>query len=144
MGPAESRDLLRGIIPFIPTLPRVVFSPTMPQKEDGIRTDPPVSVPTAAAANPQLTATPDPLLEPPGTHPESQGFGGVPKWSFTPKGPNANSTMFVLPSRTLPALASLFATVEEVVGMCFSRTLEPEVDLIPAVSQRSFSATGIP
>src|SRR5438067_2510898 len=38
----------------------------MPQKDAGSRTEPPVSVPIAQGASRAATATPEPLLEPPG------------------------------------------------------------------------------
>jgi len=45
----------------------VVFNPAVPQSEAGMRTDPPVSVPSATGTIPADTATADPLLDPPGT-----------------------------------------------------------------------------
>ena len=45
----------------------VVFNPVVPHNEAGMRTDPPVSVPRATGTIPAATATPEPLLEPPGT-----------------------------------------------------------------------------
>ena len=48
------------------TRPIVVFSPVMPHQEAGSRTEPPVSVPIAQGASPAATATPEPLLDPPG------------------------------------------------------------------------------
>jgi hypothetical protein len=52
--------------------------------------------------------------------------------------------MFVLPKSTAPALARSLATVQDCVGWKPARILEPEVVVMPAVSHRSFSATGIP
>ena len=45
-----------------------------------MRTEPPVSLPMAAAASPAAAATAEPLLEPPGSRctSASQGFQGVP------------------------------------------------------------------
>ena len=48
------------------TRPKVGLSPTRPQKEAGMRTEPPVSLPRASGAIPAATATPEPELEPPG------------------------------------------------------------------------------
>ena len=48
------------------TRPIVVLRPLRPHHEAGSRTDPPVSVPIAQGANPAATATPEPLLDPPG------------------------------------------------------------------------------
>ena len=48
--------------------PKVGFKPTVPQNADGMRTDPPVSVPIAMNAMPVATAAPEPPEEPPGMH----------------------------------------------------------------------------
>jgi hypothetical protein len=52
----------------------------MPQKAAGMRQDPPVSVPSPAAAIPSATATAVPDELPPGMRREarSQGLDGVP------------------------------------------------------------------
>ena len=54
----------KGKIPSVAHLFFVVFNPTIPLSDAGIRTDPPVSVPIAKAAKPEATATAEPLLEP--------------------------------------------------------------------------------
>ena len=43
-----------------------------------MRIEPPVSEPVAAGSMPVISATPEPLLEPPGMRSLSQGLGGVP------------------------------------------------------------------
>ena len=40
--------------------------PTSPQKEAGMRTEPPPSLPIASGPTPAATAAPEPALEPPG------------------------------------------------------------------------------
>ncbi|KAG0910695.1 hypothetical protein G6F31_021542 [Rhizopus arrhizus] len=67
----------------------------MPFNAAGIRTEPPVSDPSAAGARPAAPATPDPLDAPPGMRGacKSQGLRGVPMTGFVPQPPNANSTM---------------------------------------------------
>ena len=61
--------------------PMVVLRPVMPHQEAGSRTDPPVSVPMAQGTMRAATATPEPLLEPPGVRwvCGSHGFQGVPR-----------------------------------------------------------------
>ena len=75
-----SRDGDKGNTPPRPMAPREVLSSTRPQKQAGILTDPPVSLPSATGANPPATATPDPLDDPPGARwtARSQGLHGVP------------------------------------------------------------------
>ncbi len=79
-GPTESSVGLRGYTPLRPMRPTVVFSPAMPHRAAGMRTEPPVSLPMATGASPAATATAEPDEEPPGTRwvPRSQGFHGVP------------------------------------------------------------------
>src|SRR5436190_468226 len=73
-----------------------------------MRTDPPVSEPSAAGARPPATATAEPLDEPPATRCTwgSHGFHGAPIGWLRPQPPNANSTMCVLPSGIIPAATS--------------------------------------
>ena len=64
-----------------------------------------VSDPIAAGQSPPATATADPLDEPPATRCvfASHGFHGAPIGRLRPQPPNANSTMWVLPSGIMPA-----------------------------------------
>jgi hypothetical protein len=86
IGPGVSRVVDSGRMPCVEMRPTVTFSPTIPQKDAGRRTEPPVSVPTAAGASPAATATPDPLDDPPGVRwtRRSQGFQGVPSSALVP------------------------------------------------------------
>ena len=89
MGPTVSSVWLTRSTPKLLTRPCVVFRPVRPQKAEGMRTDPPVSVPIAPAARPADTATPEPLLEPPtqrSTAP-SQGFTGERRPWLVPQPP---------------------------------------------------------
>src|SRR5476651_2038791 len=111
----------------------------MPHKAAGMRTEPPVSLPIAAGASAAATATPEPLLDPPGERgmPGSQGFHGVPIAVFVPHAPNANSTICVLPSVIMPAAVRRRAIVA-VTGDTLSRQYnEPPVVRLPAISTRS-------
>ena len=64
---------------------------------------PPVSVPVAKNACPPATAAADPPLLPPGTVVGSHGLWTGPNALFSLLEPMANSSQFVLPSRTAPA-----------------------------------------
>ena len=55
----------------------------MPQQADGIRIEPPESVPSAASASPAASAAALPPLEPPAIRPGAAGFGTVPKCGFS-------------------------------------------------------------
>ena len=60
---SSERD--NGIAPARLTRPTVVFNPVTPQKCAGIRTEPPVSEPSAANVSRAATAEPEPDDEPP-------------------------------------------------------------------------------
>src|SRR4051812_14489074 len=106
----------------------------MPQRLAGMRTEPPVSLPRAAGASAAATATPEPLLEPPGARAvvKSHGFHGVPIVWFVPHAPNANSTICVLPSEIMPASRSRSATVAVTGDTRSCQYIEPPVVRLPA------------
>ena len=95
------------------TRPIVVLRPVRPHHEAGSRTEPPVSVPIAHGAKPAATATPEPLLDPPGVRATSgsHGFHGVPRCWLVPQPPIANSTVCVLPITISPAAIKRWARV---------------------------------
>ena len=84
--------------------------PMMPQQVAGLRTEPPVSVPSAAGAMPAASAAPEPLDEPPGCRSRFHGLraGGQGRSNAGP--PVANSCSATLPSSTAPASRSFFTT----------------------------------
>ena len=104
-GPMWSSDQARVSTPARDTLPKVGFSPAIPQTAAGILIDPPVSLPSAIGTTPAATAAPDPPLDPPGTRAVSQGLaaGGL-------KTPQASSWVVVLPTITAPASRSRATT----------------------------------
>ena len=53
--------------------------PATPQNADGMRTDPPASVPTAAAHSPPATAAAEPPLVAPAVREGSRGLRAYPK-----------------------------------------------------------------
>jgi hypothetical protein len=72
----------------------------------GCRIDPPVSVPSDPAQSEAATAAAEPPEDPPGTCASDQGFRTGPRELFSVDDPIANSSMFSLPSITVPASAS--------------------------------------
>src|SRR5262249_31608447 len=102
-------------MPSVLTPPIGVVSPVRPPQDAGHRTEPPVSVPIAHGAKPAATATPEPLLDPPGVRATagSHGFHGVPRCWLVPQPPIANSTVCVFPITINPAAISLFAKAAE-------------------------------
>ena len=67
-------------MPAMGTRPCVGLNPANPHRAEGMRTEPPVSVPMPSAAMPSVTDTAAPLDEPPGMRRvvRSQGLAGVP------------------------------------------------------------------
>jgi len=58
--------------------PGVRRKPKRPQKAEGTRTEPPVSVPMASGTMPAATAAAEPLLEPPVVRPGRRGCSQSP------------------------------------------------------------------
>ena len=118
----------------------------MPHSDAGWRIDPPVSVPIAHGARHAATATPEPLLEPPGVRGvvRSHGFQGVPRCWFVPQPPKANSTVWVLPSTIMPCPIMRRAIVAVTAERRARWAAEPPMVIRPSSSTRSFSATGTP
>ena len=73
----------------------------VPHSAEGIRSDPSVSVPSAAGTIPAASAAAEPPLEPPA---ERSGAHGLPTWSVVP--PAANSCVWVCPTSTIPRARS--------------------------------------
>jgi hypothetical protein len=99
----------------------------------GWRIEPPVSVPVLAGASPAATAAAEPPEEPPGTRDVSHGFFTEPKNEVSFDEPIANSSMFNLPSVTMPASAMFLTTVDVYGATKFSSIFEPQVVRQPSI-----------
>src|SRR5580700_10474557 len=98
-----------GTIPEVLTLPTVGLNPTTPFSDDGLTTEPSVSVPTATRVRPAATATADPELEPDGDRSRTCGFKVCRPRALHPLDDRverklAHSLRLVLPRMTIPAL----------------------------------------
>src|SRR5688572_32931902 len=96
----------------------------MPQSDAGVRIEPPVSVPSAAAVKPDATAAPEPLLDPPEWCSLFHGLraGGHGRSNDGP--PCANSCVESLPTNTAPASYSFRTAVASFSGKLRSRMRE--------------------
>lgn len=101
-GPTVSNFAASGTAPLRLSTPEVVLRPTRSFHADGIRTEPPVSDPIPADANPYATDVAAPEDDPPGAASGSWMFGGVAVLGFTPSPEKANSVWCVLPRQTKP------------------------------------------
>jgi hypothetical protein len=78
IGPGVSKLGQSGNIPAVDSAPRRGFIPPTSQHEAGIRTEPPVSLPSASGATPAASAAALPLLEPPAIRPGRRGLPQSP------------------------------------------------------------------
>src|SRR6056297_2315302 len=97
-----------------------------------MRTDPPVSDPSAPKTIRAATAAPDPLEEPPDTWAVFHGLRQSPKWTLWPVGPPANSERFNHPTDTAPALSNRAIRFEVNSDRKSRRMSEPQDDISPA------------
>src|SRR5438309_2047537 len=102
--------------------------PTVPVNEAGWRIDPPVSLPKAHGARRAATAAALPPDDPPGVRARSHGLRAAPKALFSLDEPIANSSMFVLPTRTASAARSRSMTAASYGGTYRSRIFDAAVD----------------
>src|SRR4051794_37885257 len=116
------------------------FSPTVPQAAEGIRTDPPVSVPIDAKHIPSTRATADPPLDPPAHLCGSRGCRPARNADSPLVVRHANSCGLVFRRLTAPAWRRRLPRPEYCDG---SRggTAEPDVVGVPATSTRSLTDT---
>src|SRR5436309_5847074 len=115
-----------------------------PQSEAGWRTDPPVSEPSATGVIRAATAAADPPLDPPGVRSSAHGLCVGPNAEFSVDDPIANSSQFVLPTKTAPARSRRVTTVASYGGTNDSRIRDAAVVRTPRVHRLSFKATGTP
>ena len=101
IGPGWSSVGASGIIPSSGIRPWVGLIAHVPQQADGIRSEPQVSLPSAAGTIRAASAAALPPLEPPTTRSRAHG---LPTWSVVP--PAANSCVWVCPISTMPACLS--------------------------------------
>ena len=115
----------------------------MPQQAAGIRTEPPVSDPSATSASPVATAAAEPLDDPPGMRAGSSGLTGVPNQGLVPSGSIASSCRFVLPTIRAPAArAPARQAASAVAGAALRSTArDPAVVGTPATSMMSLTAS---
>ena len=118
--------------------------PQIPDSAAGCRIDPPVSVPVHAATSPAATAAAEPPELPPATQRGFHGLCTAPKYEFSLDEPIANSSMFVLPTSTVPAARSCATTCASYGATNDSSIRDAQVVRSPAVISTSLCAIGMP
>src|SRR4051812_50148023 len=81
-GPCTDKPLISALSGAVDTRPRLVLMPNSPLTLDGMRIDPPPSLPGAAGGSPEGAAGPPPPPEPPAGRVQSPGGrarGGPPR-----------------------------------------------------------------
>src|SRR3712207_5365813 len=125
------------------TLPNCAFIPNTPQKDAGMRMEPPPSVPSAKGVTPAATEVAAPALEPPGVLEVAQALRVTPESGLSPPPAlHPNSVVVVLPMTHAPA-----ALTRSTEGASASATLsamvrDPNVVLTPPTLMRSFTEIG--
>src|SRR5512139_1270384 len=99
--------------------------------------EPPVSVAVATLARRAATAAAEPPDEPPGTFVRSHGFFTAPNQLVSFDEPMANSSMFALPTITVPASRSRVTSVASYGDTKLCSIREPQVVLTPRVQKMS-------
>src|SRR5688500_11012836 len=98
------------------TRPGEGLSPTTLQKLAGLRSEPPMSLPSASGTMPQARATAAPPLLPPQVLVRSCGLSVRPNTALKVCEPAPNSGVFVLPTVIAPAFRSRSTTSESAAG----------------------------
>src|SRR6267378_4137248 len=126
------------------TRPGEVRMPTTLQKFGGLRSEPPMSLPSASGTMPQASATAPPPVLPPQVLVKSYGLRVAPNTGLNVCEPRPNSGTFVLPITIPPAAFSRCTTRQSKSGTKSRCSGEPNVVRIPAVSCKSLTPTGNP
>src|SRR5438874_4466003 len=120
------------------------LSPTTPQHDAGMRIEPPMSVPTPAAASPAATAAPLPPVDPPGVKPSRQGLLVAGKMALVVPTAAASSGRLVLPRTAPPAVRSRAMATMSSLATRSRHTALPSVQGMPATGRLSLIARVMP
>ena len=126
------------------TRPGVGRRPTTLQNAAGLRSEPPMSLPSATGTKPAASAAAAPPDDPPAERPCRYGLWVTPKTGLKVCEPAANSGTFVFPIRMAPAAFSRATTSSSRAGTVFACSGEPHVVRMPPVACVSLCATGRP
>src|SRR6185436_9224517 len=119
-------------------------NPTTFVNAAGLRSEPPVSLPSAIGTMPHRKAAAAPPLLPPTVFFVLYGFSVAPNTGLNVFEPAPNSGVLVLPSVIAPAARMRVTIRSSAVGTLSRYIGEPNVVRMPAVFTRSLCATGSP
>jgi hypothetical protein len=100
--------------------------PARPVKAQGMRTEPPPSVPRPNGVTPAATEEAAPALDPPGVFPKFHGWRVIPVSGLSPTGLQPNSLEVVLPIRIAPAALARSTAGASTFDTLFAMVREPE------------------
>src|SRR5882762_2598038 len=123
--------------------PWVALRLTTPQKEAGMRAEPPSSTPMEMSTVPDATAEPEPPEDPPAERVGSTGLRGGPNQLDSPVPDVAKSSMLSLPTMVAPASSSRSTTTASETGT-YAEVREAFVMGTPATARLSFTAARSP
>ena len=118
--------------------------PNSPVSEQGMRTEPPPSVPSANGVTPAATLLTAPQLEPPGVFFRFHGLGVTPVSGLSPTALQPNSLVVDLPMMQAPCALTLSTDGASAAATLSAIAFEPNVHLTPPTVIRSFTETGNP
>src|SRR5207247_11432770 len=104
IGPSRLNVDQPSTVGHVGTRPVEGRMPATPQKLAGLRSEPPISVPSAIGTMPQASATAPPPVLPPHVFVRSYGLRVEPNTGLKVCDPAPNSGVFVLPTTSAPAL----------------------------------------
>ena len=146
MGPTTSRPpRMIGSPSARATRPALGLRPTSPQWLQGVRTEPPPSVPIASGPTPLATDATAPALEEPGVTSSRHGLRVVPYFGvLTMPRPVENSEQVVFPRITAPASRTRMTGVSSFSGTKPSKTDVPHEQGSPPTAMLSLIEIGTP
>jgi hypothetical protein len=142
-GPAWSQVQDSGSAPANGIASKLGLKPTTPQNAAGIRTEPPVSLPSPATPIPVATHTPAPLEDPPAWRDGSCGFFTSPVHGFSPVPPSAISCMLVLANSNAPAARNRTTAADSAPTSGKAARVPARIGM-PRTAYRSLIDTGTP
>src|SRR5205807_5610403 len=119
-GPSTLKVNQHRVVGGFGTRPGEGRSPTTLQKFGGLRSEPPISLPSASGTIPHAIATAPPPVLPPQVFVKSWGFRVGPKTGLNVCEPRPHSGTLVLPTMMAPALFSRSTTRQSKFGISFA------------------------
>ncbi len=129
---------------WLPTRPKLTLKPKSPEYDDGMRIDPPPSLPVQIGIMPAETAAAEPPDEPPGVRSGFQGLRVVPWRYVRVQFTEPNSGDVVSPTNTAPAARSRATSVQSRSATSCSNTRDACVFGQPRTCASSLTPIGTP